>query len=81
MTALLEQQSGGRWGQAQAEQLQALAERSAASTRAVNARGTVVSPFAHHLLEPPRHLDTPEKAIAAALRDDEVGKRRQEVPG
>lgn len=81
VTALLEQQSGGRWGQAQAEPLQALAQRSAASTRAVNARGTVVSTFARHVLELQRHSDDLEQAIAAVLHDDEAGKRLQGIPG
>jgi len=81
VTALLEQRSDGRWTREQAEQLQALAKHSTASTRAVRARGTVVSTFARHLLELQRHVDDLEKAIAAALRDDEVGKRLQGIPG
>ena len=81
VTSLLVQHSGGRWAQEQAEQLQALAKRSAASTRAVNAPGTVVATFARHLLELQRHVDDLGKAIAAALHDDEVGKHLQGVPG
>ena len=81
VTAMLGEHCGGRWGQEQAEQLQALAKGSAASTRAVIARGTVVSTFARHLLELQRHVDDLEKAIAVVLHDDEVGKRLQEIPG
>ena len=81
VAGLLAQHRGGRWTQEQAQQLQALAKHSTASTRAVRARGTVVSTFARHLLELQRHIDDLEKAIAAALHDDEVGKRLQEVPG
>lgn len=82
VAALLAQHSSdGRWAQEQAEQLQALAGHSTASTRAVRARGTVVSTFARHLLELQRHIDDLEKAIAAVLHDDEAGKRLQGIPG
>jgi transposase len=81
VTTLLAQHSAGRWGEEQAQQLQSLASRSAASTRALRARGTVVSTFARHLLELGRHVTDLEQAIASALDDDEVGKRLQEIPG
>ena len=81
VAALLDQHSGGRWAREHAEQLQTLARHSAASTRAVMARGTVVSTFARHLLELQHHVSDLEEAIAAVLHDDEAGKRLQEIPG
>jgi transposase len=81
VAALLEQHSGGRWGAAQAQALQALAAGSAASTRAVAARAVVVRTFARHLLDRRPRIAELEAAIAAVLRDDADGRRLRRVPG
>jgi transposase len=81
LTALLTEQSGGRWGEEQARQLQAVAKGSAASTRAVMARAMVVATFARHILELQRHVYDLEKAITTVLRDDEASNRLLGVPG
>jgi transposase len=81
VAALLAQHSGGRWGGAQAVALQALAAHSAASTRAVAARGVVVRTFARHLLDLQPRIAELEAATAEVLRDDEDGRRLRRVPG
>jgi transposase len=81
VTALLAQHSGGRWGEAEAQALQALARQSAATTRAVGARATVVRTFARYLLDLQRHVAELEAAIAAALKDDADAQRLRQVPG
>lgn len=81
VVALLQQHSTGRWGEPQALALQALARRSAASTRAIGARGTVVRPFARHLLDLQQRIAELEAAITATLREDEDGRRLQQIPG
>ena len=81
VAALLAERSGGRWGEPQAAALQALAAGSAASTRAVAARGVVVRTFARHLLDLQPRIAELEAAIAAVLRDDEDGRRLRQLPG
>jgi transposase len=81
VAALLTERSAGRWGDAQAAALQALAARSAASTRAVAARGVVVGTFARHLLDLQPRIAELEAAIAEALRDDEDARRLRQLPG
>jgi transposase len=81
VAALLAERSGGRWGPAQAAALQALAARSAASTRAVAARGVVVGTFARHLLDLQPRIAELEAAIAEVLSEDEDGRRLRQVPG
>ena len=78
---MLAERSGGRWGEPQAAALQALAAGSAASTRAVAARGVVVRTFARHLLDRPPRIAELEAAIAAVLHDDADGRRRRQLPG
>ena len=74
-------QSAGRWGEAQARELQTLARGSAASTRAVAARAAVVRTFARHLADLQQRVAELERAIAETLREDEDGRRLQGVPG
>lgn len=81
VVALLQQHSGGAWGEPQAHTLQGLARRSAASTRAVGARSTVVRTFARHLLDLQQRIAELEAALAATLREDEDGRRLQQIPG
>jgi transposase len=81
VAALLAEHSGGRWGEPQAAALQALAARSAASTRAVAARGLVVRTFARHLLDLRPRLAELEAAIAEVLAGDEDGRRLRQIPG
>jgi transposase len=81
LAALLQQHSSGAWGKTQAQALQALARRSAASTRAVGARGTVVRTFARHLLDLQQRIVELEAAISEALREDDDGRRLQQIPG
>lgn len=78
---LLNEQSAGRWGKAEAQVLQTLAQHSTASKRAVAARSLVVRTLALHLMhleERIRELDT---ALAAALDEDEGSEPLQGVPG
>jgi transposase len=81
LAALLAEQSGGRWGEAQARALQLLAQGSAASTRAVAARAAVVRTFARHLEDLQQRVAELERAIAETLREDEDGRRLQGIPG
>lgn len=81
VATLLAERSGGRWGAAQATALQALAARSAASTRAVTARGLVVRTFARHLLDLQPRIAELEAAIAELLAGDEDGRRLRQIPG
>jgi transposase len=81
VAALLAQHSGRRWGETQATALQALAVHSAASTRAVAARGVVVRTFARHLLDLQPRIAELEAAIAEVLRTDEDGRRLRRIPG
>jgi transposase len=79
--SLLAQHSAGRWGAAAAQALQALATDSAASTRAVAARATVVRTFARHLLDLQPRIAELEAAIAEVLTQDDDGQRLQGIPG
>ncbi len=81
LTATLEQLSHGRWGPEQAHAVQALAQRSTASSRAVAARSLVARMLAQQLLELTTHVAEVEAAIAALLQDDADGQRLQEIPG
>jgi transposase len=81
LAAVLARHSKDRWGETQATALQELARRSAASTRAVAARGVVVRTFARQLLELQQHIADLETAIADVLQDDEPGQRLRQVPG
>jgi transposase len=81
VAALLAQHSGGRWGAAHARALQAVAARSAASTRAVAARGAVVRTFARHLLDLHQRVAELAAALDEALSDDADGQRLQQIPG
>lgn len=73
--------SGARWGEPDAQALQAVAHRSAASGRAVRARSVVIGTMAHHLLAVQQRLADLETAIAEALADDDAGQRLQSLPG
>jgi transposase len=64
--------SGKRWGEAEAHALQHLAQHSAASRRAVEARALVVRTLALHLLDLRAFLAELEAAIAQVV---------QEIPG
>jgi transposase len=81
VAALLAHHSGGRWGEAQAQALQALAAASAASTRAVAARAVVVRTFARHLLDLQARIAELKDAIAAVVREDDDARRLRRVPG
>lgn len=81
LTAVMSQVSAGRWTQPQAAALQHLAQHSAASSRAVAARGLVVRTMARHLLDLQQHLADLEQAIAAVLAQDEEGRRLQTLSG
>ena len=81
VASLLTEHSGGRWGEPAARALQDLATHSAASTRAVAARGVVVRTFARHLLDLQPRIAELEAAIAEVLRDDEAGRRLRRIPG
>jgi transposase len=73
--------SGKRWGQEEAQELLALAQHSAASTRAVVARSLVVRTLCLHLLDLRARLAELEAAIAAVIEDDNESQRLQEIPG
>ena len=64
MATLLGEQSAGRWGVAEAQALQTLAQCSTASTRAVAARSLVVRTLALHLLDLQERLHELEQAAA-----------------
>ena len=81
VATLLAERSGGRWGEPQAGALQARAAGSAASTRAVAARGIVVRTFARHRLDLQPRIAELEAAIAAVLADDADGRRLRQLPG
>jgi transposase len=81
VAALLEQHSGGRWGEAQARALQVVATASAASTRAVAARAVVVRTFARHLLDLQVRIAELQDAIVAVLHEDDDARRLRRVPG
>jgi len=81
LTTTLDQLSGGRWGGAQAQALQDLAQQSTASSRALAARSLVARTLAQQLQELAAHLTEVEAAIAALLQDDADGQRLQAIPG
>lgn len=81
VAALLDQHSGGRWGETEARALQAVAAASAASTRAVAARAIVVRTFARHLLDLQARIAELKEAIATVLREDDDARRLRGVPG
>jgi transposase len=77
--------SDKRWGEDEAKALQELAGYplgdSAASTRAVRARGIVVQTMAQHLLDLQQRLAHLEAAIGAVLTHDDDGQHLQTLPG
>lgn len=77
----LQEVSGGRWGEREANALQDRAKRSAASTRAIRARSIVIGTMAQHLLDLQHRLAELEAAIAEALAGDDEGQRLQTLPG
>lgn len=81
LVARLVEVSAGRWGVHQADAVQALAQRSTASTRVVAARGLVARTLALHLLDLQARIAELEAAIADLLREDADGQRLQTVPG
>ncbi len=82
LTRLLEEVSQRRWGHAHAQALQALAQHSTASSRAVAARTVVVRTLALHLLDLHQRVAELEAALAELLRRDPPSQRLQgQVPG
>jgi transposase len=81
LTATLQEVSGGRWGQAEAEVVRRAAQQSAASTRAVAARSLVVRTFAQQTLHLQAQIVELEAAIQALLDEDPDGQRLQQIPG
>ncbi len=81
LTSALAEASGKRWGEAEAQAMQHLAQHSAASRRAVQARSLVVRTLALHLLDLRARLAELEAAIAQVVQDDDETGRLQEVPG
>ncbi len=81
VATLLRDHSAGRWGDAEAQALQALAQRSTASTRAVAARSLVVRTLALHLLDQQQRLNELEQALATLLAEDEGSDPLRGVPG
>lgn len=81
ITPFLVERSGGRWGQAEAQALHALAQHSAASTRAMAARRLVVRTLCWHLLDLRPRLAELEAAIAQVMPDDDEAHRWQAIPG
>jgi transposase len=81
LAALLGQVSAGAWTREHADALQRVARQSAASSRAVAARGVVVRTMVRHLLDLYARLAELEAAIAEVLAQDEDGQRLQTLPG
>jgi transposase len=81
LTTCLAEASGNRWGQEEAHALQALAQHSAASSRAVAARSLVVRTLCLHLLDLRARLAELEAAIAQVVQEDDEAQRLQEIPG
>ena len=81
LTHTLAEASSKRWGQAEALAVQQLAQRSAASTRAVTARSVVVRTLCLHLLDLRARLAELERALEEALEADDEAQRLQEIPG
>jgi transposase len=78
---VVERASDGRWGAAEAALLQQVARRSAASTRAVAARGLVVRTFVGQVLHLHQQIAELEAAIQEVLRDDADSRQLQGIPG
>jgi transposase len=81
LAALLADVSAGQWTADHAQELQRVARQSAASSRAVGARGVVVRTMVRHLLDLYARLEELEAAIAEVLAHDEDGQRLQTLPG
>jgi transposase len=81
LTVALQEVSDDRWGEEEAQALQELAQHSAASPRAVRARGLVIQTMARHLLDLQHRLADLEAALAAVLTQDGDGQRLQSLPG
>jgi transposase len=82
LTRTLAEVSAGRWGAAHAQALVAVAQHSAASSRAVAARAVVVRTLAQHLLDLQARIAELEAAVAEVLRTDPPSQHLQEqVPG
>ncbi|HEY7128012.1 MAG TPA: IS110 family transposase [Ktedonobacterales bacterium] len=81
VTDVLASVSGKRWGEAEAQALQHLAQHSAASSRAVVARSLVVRTLCLHLLDLRARLAELEAAIATVVEEDEEAGRLQQIPG
>jgi transposase len=80
-TATLQEASGGRWGQAEAEVVRLAAQQSAASPRAVAARSLGVRTCAQQTLHLQAQMGELEGAIQALLNEDPDGQRLQQIPG
>jgi transposase len=79
---VLAEVSQGRWGRAQAQALQDLAQHSAASTRAVTARAVVVRTLALHLLDLRARVAELDGALDELLRTDPLSQHLHgQVPG
>jgi transposase len=81
LTVCLQQVSGERWSEKEAQELQDVATHSAASTRAVRARSIVIQTMAQHLLDLQQRLADLETAIVERLAGDDDGQRLQTMPG
>jgi transposase len=81
VATLLHAASAGRWAASEAEGLQQLARQSAASSRALSARGLVVQTLARHLLDLQQRIAELTTAITAVLARDEDGQRLRRLSG
>jgi transposase len=73
--------SADRWTAEHAQALQTLAQHSAAGTRALVARATVVQTMAQHLLDLQQRLAELESAIEAVLAEDDQSRTLQRLVG
>jgi transposase len=81
LTVCLQEVSQQRWTEEHAKALQDLAERSAASPRAIGARSLVVRTMARHLLDLQQRLAELHAAILETLESDGDGQHLQTLPG
>jgi transposase len=81
VSRMLQDASDGRWGAAEAQVLQHAAGNSAASTRAIAARGLVVRTFAQQVLHLHGQIAELEQAIQDLLKADAAGQQLQQIPG